>query len=149
MKVERGQNQVVGIDLGTTNSAVARIPMTEERLEDFPVLQRVSEAEVAPRRTLPSFLYLPGAHELTCGATALPWDPERSFLVGEYARTQGSRVPGRVVSSAKSWLAHRRADPTEPLLPWEALRDSARLSAVETSRRYLEHLREAWDHADP
>ncbi len=149
MKVERGQSQVVGIDLGTTNSAVARIPMAEERLQDFPIPQRVSEAEVAARRTLPSFLYLPGPHELPEGATALPWDPERSFLVGEYARTQGSRVPGRVVSSAKSWLAHRRADPTEPLLPWEALRDSARLSAVETSRRYLEHLREAWDHGDP
>lgn len=149
MRAERGRNQVVGIDLGTTNTAVARIPMEEERLEDFPVLQRISESEVAARRTLPSFTYLPGAHELPEGATALPWDAERPFLVGEYARAQGSRVPGRVVSSAKSWLAHRRADPTEPLLPWEALRDSPRVSAVETSRRYLAHLREAWDHADP
>ncbi|MGI5844847.1 MAG: Hsp70 family protein [Candidatus Xenobium sp.] len=149
MRAERGRNQVVGIDLGTTNTAVARIPVEGESLEDFPVLQRVSESEVATRRTLPSFTYLPGPHELPEGATALPWDAERTFLVGEYARAQGCRVPGRVVSSAKSWLAHRRADPTEPLLPWEALRDSPRLSAVETSCRYLAHLREAWDHADP
>ena len=149
MKVERGQNHVVGIDLGTTNSAVARIPLDQEHLEDVPVLQRVSEGEVSPRRVLPSFLYLPGPHELPEGSLGLPWDAGRGFLVGEFARTQGSRVPGRVVSSAKSWLAHRRADPTEPLLPWEALRDAARVSAVEATRRYLDHLRESWDHGDP
>lgn len=149
MSLPRGLAWVVGLDLGTTNSAVSRVALDEERLEDVPVHQRISEGEVSPRRVLPSFLYLPGPHELPEGALALPWDADRGFLVGEYARTQGSRVPGRVVSSAKSWLAHRRADPTEPLLPWEAVRDAERVSAVEASRRYLSHLRESWDAGDP
>src|SRR5690606_28190314 len=134
---------------GTTNSAVARLAIGGERLEDVPVVQRVSEGEASPRRVLPSSLYLPGPHELPEGALRLPWDPDRSCLVGEYARHQGSRVPGRVVSSAKSWLAHRRADPTEPLLPWEGARDAEKVSAVEATRRYLQHMRESWDHADP
>jgi molecular chaperone DnaK (HSP70) len=138
---------VVGIDLGTTNSAMARAG--PEGLQDIPVLQRVSETEVAARPLLPSFLYLPGAHELPPGSLALPWDEEIPYLVGELARIQGARVPGRLVSSAKSWLAHRRVDPAEPILPWEGARDCPRVSALEASTRYLEHLRRSWDYQHP
>ena len=115
---------LVGIDLGTTNSAVAYIDSARTqsagppRIEPFDVPQLVGEGDTQPRPTLPSFLYLPGPHELPAGATRLPWDPERSFAVGEFARRQGARVPSRLVASAKSWLCHGGVDRTAKILPW-------------------------------
>lgn len=149
LTTERGQEWVVGLDLGTTNSAIAYAPIKTEELHSFEIMQRISDTQVAPRRVLPSFLYLPGAHELPEGALTLPWDNSLDFMVGEYARVQGSRIPGRVVTSAKSWLAHRRVEPSEPMLPWESLKDSRKISALEASRQYLTHMRQAWDHAHP
>ncbi len=142
-------NWLVGIDLGTSNTALARIVGTEGKVETLRLTQRTSESEVRDQALLPSFLYLPGAHELPEGSLGLPWDAKRDFLVGEFARVQGSRVPGRVVVSAKSWLAHRQADPSQPLLPWDGAPDAPRVSPVEASRRYLEHLREAFLHQYP
>ncbi|MBS2034122.1 Hsp70 family protein [bacterium] len=142
-------NWLVGIDLGTSNTALARIMGDEGKIETLKLTQRVSESEVREQSLLPSFLYLPGAHELPEGSLALPWDKKRDFMVGEFARVQGSRVPGRVVVSAKSWLAHRQADPSQPLLPWDGAPDAPRVSPVEASRRYLEHLREAFLHQYP
>ncbi len=140
---------LVGIDLGTSNSAVCRVDAASGKLETVPILQRVSETEVAERNLLPSFTYLPGAHELPAGALSLPWASEQDFVVGEFARTQGARVPARQVVSAKSWLAYRQADPTEPLLPWGSPPEVPRLSPVQASARYLEHLRRSWDHQFP
>src|SRR5581483_4510585 len=106
----------------------------------------VAPAEVAARPLLPSFLYLPGPHDLPAGATALPWDPQRPFAVGEFARNAGGRVPGRLVTSAKSWLCHAGVDRSAPLLPWNAPPDVARISPVEASARYLRHLVEGWNY---
>src|SRR5829696_2256938 len=76
---------LVGIDLGTTNSALAavdldRTPRATSRvnLNPFPVPQLVAPGEMKDRSLLPSFLYLPGPHDLPAGSTALPWDPNRS-----------------------------------------------------------------------
>ncbi|MBQ7568761.1 Hsp70 family protein [bacterium] len=148
-EAERGQHYIVGIDLGTTNSAVSRLPREGRQMEDQPIHQRVSADQLASLRTLPSFLYLPGAHELPPGAMSLPWDEACPYIVGDFARTQGSRIPGRVVASAKSWLAYRRAAPNEAFLPREALPDTPKVSAVEATRRYLAHIRDAWDYANP
>lgn len=143
------QPWLVGIDLGTSNTALACIDNPEGKVATLRLSQRISETEVREQPLLPSFLYLPGSHELPEGSLALPWDQRRDFLVGEFARFQGSRVPGRVVVSAKSWLAHRQADPSQPLLPWDGAPDAPRVSPVEASRRYLEHLREAFLHQFP
>jgi hypothetical protein len=143
------QRQVVGIDLGTSNTAIARFEPRGNALETVPIMQRISATEVGERMLLPSFLYLPGAYELPAESTALPWDPERDYLVGEFARYQGSRVPGRCVVSAKSWLAHRSVDPSEPMLPWERASDLQPVSAVAAITRYLEHIVEAWNHRYP
>jgi len=144
---------LVGIDLGTTNSAVAYID-TRERSGETPVVrsfdvpQLVAEGDTQPRPTLPSFLYLPGPHELPAGATRLPWETERDHAVGEFARRQGARVPARLVTSAKSWLCHGGVDRTAKILPWgDASDEVPRLSPVEASTRYLAHMREAWNHA--
>ncbi|MFO0842726.1 MAG: Hsp70 family protein [Gemmataceae bacterium] len=144
---------LIGIDLGTTNSALAYLdthhpPRPDGRVDirAFPVPQLVAPGEVKDRALLPSFLYLPGQHDLPAGATALPWDAGRTYTVGEFARNHGGKVPGRLVASAKSWLCHPGVDRTAPLLPWSAPPDVPRLSPVEASTRYLRHFVEAWNH---
>jgi hypothetical protein len=112
----------------------------------FNVPQLVAAGEVEPRTMLPSFLYLPGEYDLPPGATALPWTEESRVVVGEFAREQGARVPGRLVSSAKSWLAHGGVDRTAPILPWGAHEDVPQVSPVEASKHYLQHIREAWNY---
>ena len=142
---------VIGVDLGTTNSAAAYVDLGESaakrRIRFFEPPQLVAPGEVAPHPILPSFLYLPGAYDLPPGSTALPWDPERSYAVGVFAREQGARVPGRLVASAKSWLSHAAVDRAAPILPWGAPKAVPKVSPVEASRRYLLHLREAWNYA--
>src|SRR6478752_5643095 len=147
---------LIGIDLGTTNSALAYIdlhnkpaPGRPPTIHPFPVPQLVAPGEVGDRQLLPSFLYLPGPHDLPPGATALPWDPDAREVVGEFARDHGARVPGRLVSSAKSWLSHAGVDRSASLLPWGAPPDMPRLSPLDVSARYLRHLVQAWNHAHP
>ncbi len=142
---------IVGIDLGTTNSAVAYVDPAdpERRVQSFPIPQLVAEGTVAERPTLPSFLYIGGTHDVGPGALALPWDARRTYAVGEFARLQGARVPGRLVSSAKSWLCHGGVDREAAILPWGALDDVPKISPVEASARYLLHIREAWQQRFP
>src|SRR5262245_45774999 len=94
---------VVGIDLGTTNSALAYVDTgqgDDAPLVQFQVPQVVQPGVVATRPLLPSFLYLPGPNEQPAGALKLPWAADRDFCVGEFARVFGSQVPSRLVSSA-------------------------------------------------
>ena len=142
---------LIGIDLGTTNSALAYLDLQHARRGDrldihpFPIPQLVAAGEVKERTLLPSFLYLPGQHDLPPGATSLPWDPQRGYAVGEFARNHGGRVPGRLVSSAKSWLCHGGVDRSAGLLPWTAPPDVPRISPIEASARYLRHMVESWN----
>ena len=136
---------VVGIDLGTTHSALAYAEIGQEKpnLQILPVTQLVSRGALEDRELLPSFYY--AAHESE-GAQSLPWDKDRVFVVGEYARTRGIDAPNRLVSSAKSWLSHAGVDRRSSLLPLGAPEDVEKISPVEASWRYLEHLAEAWAH---
>jgi hypothetical protein len=142
---------LIGIDLGTTNSALAFVDLQHKlksgrpEIQTFAIPQLVAPGETANRQLLPSFLYLPGAHDLPAGSTALPWDAARPYAVGEFARNHGARVPGRLVTSAKSWLCHAGVDRSAALLPWSAPPDVARISPVEASARYLQHLVESWN----
>src|SRR5262245_1966749 len=123
---------IVGIDLGTTNSAVAYVDTatTPMRIETFALPQLVSEGTVAERPTLPSFLYIGGEHDVGPEALALPWDAQRRYAVGEFARAQGARVPGRLVSSAKSWLCHGGGGREAAALPSAAPGDGPRVAAA-------------------
>ncbi len=142
---------VVGIDLGTTNSAVAYVDTASPaaRIESLPIPQLVAYGEVAERPALPSFLYLAGEHDVRPGDLALPWRADADYAAGELAREQGAKVSGRLVSSAKSWLCHGGVDRQADILPWGAPDDVARISPVEASRRFLEHLRAAWQNRFP
>jgi len=126
----------IGIDLGTTNSALAYIDEREAEDRDFPPLhifetpQLVAAGRVEARRTLPSFLYL-----------------EDGQPVGVYAREQGALVPTRLVHSAKSWLSNPDVDRTAKILPWDSQETGRVLSPVEVSARILAKFREEWDKA--
>jgi molecular chaperone DnaK (HSP70) len=124
----------IGIDLGTTNSALAYIDEHEAEDRDFPPVhifetpQLVAAGRSEPRRTLPSFLFL-----------------EDGQPVGLYAREQGALVPTRLVHSAKSWLSNPDVDRTAKILPWDSQETGRVLSPVEVSARFISKFREEWD----
>ena len=149
---EQPARYVVGIDLGTTNSAVAYVDTqaTDWHVESFRVPQLVAPGVVEERDTLPSFHYEAAAGESSGGALRLAWqkqDPTNA--VGVYARDQGGKAPGRLIASAKSWFCHTGVDRTADLLPWRGAEDVERLSPVEASARILRHIRDAWNARFP
>jgi molecular chaperone DnaK (HSP70) len=131
---------VLGIDLGTTGSVVASVDTAAEKTvpDVLGVPQLVAAGVIETRKVLPSYLYLPG-----------PGDSEEKPFAGEWARGRGADVPTRLVSSAKSWLCHPAVDLTEAILPWGAGEDVQKVSPVDASARYLEHLAAAWNEAHP
>ena len=126
----------IGIDLGTTNSALAYIDPREGEDLDFPPIrilpipQQAAPGRVEAHKTLPSFLFL-----------------EDGRPVGIYAREQGALVPTKLVHSAKSWLSNPAVDRTAKILPWDAPEGARVLSPVEVSASFLAKIREAWESA--
>jgi hypothetical protein len=144
----------IGIDLGTTHSALAYTDMgasdgerTVHGVLEIPQLTAPGTVDSQP--LLPSFLYLPHGDELAPGERNLPWSGDQPFVVGELARSRGATTPIRLVSSAKSWLCHPAVDRRAAILPSDAPPEVQRVSPLEASVRYLSHLRDAWDHAHP
>jgi molecular chaperone DnaK (HSP70) len=153
--------KILGIDLGTTNSALA-VADDERTVRTVPIAQVVGPGEVAERPTLPSFLLLPNELEVPAAQLALPWSGPMRYTVGVFARERGAELPHRLVSSAKSWLCNPAIDRTSQVLPFRGaqreldpvelgaeLTGGERVSPVNASARYLAHLRAAWDEANP
>jgi len=147
---------VIGIDLGTTNSALAYAeiladadPFAPANVQLLAIPQLENPGEVRDESLLPSFLYLPGSSDFAAGAIAVPWDAGRGYVVGRLAQKRGVENAGRLVASAKSWLSHSGVDRTSALLPFRAPEGVEKISPVEATRRYLEHLRQAWDAKMP
>lgn len=142
-------NYIVGIDLGTTHCALSYAPADAEAQQEptpFRIPQLVNPGEVDGRLLLPSFMLLPGPHDVPEGGLRLPWTGANDYAVGAFARERGAELPNRLVASAKSWLCHTGVDRTADLLPWEAPDDVQKISPVAATRRYLQHLRNAWNH---
>ncbi len=141
---------IVGIDLGTTNSVLAYIDHSveedQQQLELQTIPQLINPGEVDEPSSLPSFLYVPGELDFPEGSLALPWESTPEFVIGELARKRGAESPTRLVASAKSWLSHAAVNRSSPILPWGAPEEVPKVSPVEASARYLEHLRLAWNH---
>jgi hypothetical protein len=139
----------VGIDLGTTNSALAYCALDSEqpRVELLPIPQLVAPATIEERPLLPSFLYLGTEADAKAKNFDLPWEKKREYALGELARRQSAEVPTRTVAAAKSWLCHSRVDRHQPILPWNAPADVPKISPVTASTRYLAHLAAAWQAA--
>lgn len=140
----------IGIDLGTTHSAVSYFNLEDSKARGraqsmLPIPQLTAPGTLEARPLLPSFLYLPSAQEFPQGSLALPWNKDASSIIGEFARSHGAKVPTRLVSSPKSWLSHPGVDRRSALLPWQAPEDVQRVSPLDASARFLRHLKEAWD----
>ena len=138
---------IIGIDLGTTNCALAFIDTEQPSLplHLFAIPQLTAAGKVDALLTLPSFCYLSALDEWPPGALKLPWKEEKETFIGQFAKLQGARVPTRLVQSAKSWLCNVAANRRDKILPVEAADVSQRLSPVEASTKYLEHVRDAWN----
>jgi molecular chaperone DnaK (HSP70) len=141
---------VVGIDLGTTNSALAYAPVAEPSpVSLFQIPQLANAGEVADLDLLPSSLYIPGEKEFVEGSLALPWSAQPPYIVGRLAWLRGVENSSRLVASAKSWLSNQSSDPTQPLLPLAAPEGVAKISSLDASTQYLLHLRSAWNLKHP
>ncbi|MGP6158760.1 MAG: Hsp70 family protein [Vulcanimicrobiaceae bacterium] len=139
----------LGIDLGTTNSAIAITDLESDRTEVVDVTQILSPNQVGEQSTLPSAVYIPHPDEFPENAFRLPWETESGrAIVGQFARDHGALVPDRLVTSAKSWLSNPHVDARKKTLPWSSDIDEEKLSAFECSRRYLEHLSEGFLYAE-
>jgi molecular chaperone DnaK (HSP70) len=137
----------LGIDLGTSNCAMALTDLETDRTEVLPITQILAANQLGEKLTQASALYLPHPEEFQPGSFPLPWnvigEPE---VIGQFARDHGALVPDRLVTSAKSWLSNPHIDPKQPTLPWRSDSVEEKLSPFEISRRYLQHLKEAFLH---
>jgi molecular chaperone DnaK (HSP70) len=114
----------LGIDLGTSNCAMALADNASDSTDILPVTQIVAANQVGEMRTLPSALYLPHPEEFLSGSFRLPWDAAGPGIVGQFARDHGALVPDRLVTSAS------RGCPTRI-----SIRSSARCPGGPTSPR--------------
>jgi len=151
---EEGVQYAIGVDLGTTHSAVSYVDLDLSEGEQvaqhvLSVPQLTSPGSIEGQELLPSFLYLPHADELRPADLTLPWDAEASRAAGVMARDLGSKTPIRLISSAKSWLCHPGVDRRGPILPVDAPEEVTRLSPLDASEHYLAHLKSAWDQKHP
>ena len=129
----------IGIDLGTTNCALAFVPAesSEGRSTILEIPQAETDHSSASHETLPSFIYLPPA--------------SRDWEVGRFARARAAEVPGRVIHSAKSWLVHHAADRRAKFLPLGSgeISSSEQLSPVEALSTLLQKLAASWNCLHP
>ncbi|AWL06467.1 Hsp70 family protein [Massilia oculi] len=145
----------IGIDLGTTHSALSYVDLQAsdgEKAVDavLPIPQLTAPGTIEALPLLPSFLYLPHPDEMPAGERALPWSQfDETAVAGEMARSRGATTPIRLVSSAKSWLCHPGVDRRAAILPQDAPEEVTKVSPLAASTRYLEHLRQAWNTAHP
>ncbi|MFO8047468.1 MAG: Hsp70 family protein, partial [Desulfosudaceae bacterium] len=140
----------VGIDLGTTNSAVSFARLDTEAgvrpaIERFDIPQLTGSGEFSRKPVLPSFVYLPGDYEISEEAIAHPWRMPDKRFAGSFARDFGANIPARLAVSAKSWLCEKDADRTARILPWGAPDEVGKISPVEASAACLAHIKNAWN----
>ena len=147
-----GNRYIIGIDLGTTNSAVTYMDASNAGKGETPpvkvfrVPQLTAPGEISRIKVLPSFLYLPGEHELPKEEIMSPRPSQAPYIVGAFARDQGVKVPGRMIASAKSWLCHGKVDRKAAILPWGTDDGIEKMSPVAVSTAYLRHIRDTWNH---
>ena len=174
-KQAENSTYIVGIDLGTTHCVVTYSDLTsipsgqdskqhskpsgQPDIKLFEIEQLIAAGEIARRPNLPSFRYHPTAGEIKTEDSVLPWQHNRNAqplegdieeaIIGEWARELNSKVAGRGVVSAKSWLSHPSVDRQAAILPWSAAEGVAKVSPVVASASYLAHIRCAWDQRFP
>ncbi len=137
----------LGIDLGTSNSAIALSEVDSDQTNIIEITQVLGPNQIGEKPTLPSALYIPHPDEFPEGAFPLPWPSNTRSTIGLFARDHGALVPDRLVTSAKSWLSNPHIDPRQRSLPWKSEIHEEKLSAFDCSRSYLEHMKESFRYA--
>ena len=130
----------IGIDLGTSNCAIARVGDTGHP-ENLPITQAITGSSEGEKSLLPSAIYLPAEGEF-------PESSSRQIL-GVFARERGALQPDRLIVSAKSWLCHPHADRRGQILPWGSATIDCKLSPLEASRELLAHLLASLKNSHP
>ena len=115
----------LGIDLGTTNSAIAFTDLDSDQAEVVEVTQILGPNQIGEKPTLPSALYIPHPNEFPENSFPLPWQDDIGdpTIIGHFAREHGVLIPDRLITSAKSWLSNPHIDPGRPSLPPVEIRD--------------------------
>jgi molecular chaperone DnaK (HSP70) len=128
----------IGIDLGTSNCAIARVGDTGHP-ENLPITQAITANSEGEKSLLPSAIYLPAEGEL----------PSSRQILGVFARERGALQPDRLIVSAKSWLCHPHADRRGQILPWGSTTIDRKLSPLDASRDLLAHLLASLKNSHP
>ncbi len=138
---------VIGIDLGTSNSALSFQTSQDQQVEVLAIDQITDVGVRQALPVLPSHLYIPHDGELTEGAVDLPWGSQKVGVVGTWARNRGVLAPERLVQSSKSWLCNRQVDREEDILPWKSNLLQGKVSPIKAASLFLEHLKQAFEHS--
>ncbi|WP_318495562.1 Hsp70 family protein [Photobacterium leiognathi] len=141
----------VGIDLGTTHCVLSYVDLQDENADVtvMPIPQLTNPGSVEEKNQLPSFMYQAHESELAEGDTALPWNAKPNAIVGAMARSLGSKTPIRLISSAKSWLCHGGVNRRDAFLPLNSPEEVVKVSPLEATQQYLEHMADAWNFQHP
>jgi molecular chaperone DnaK (HSP70) len=138
----------IGIDLGTTNCAMAFVSLDSEHCvsEVFAIPQWETIDRQVDSNTLPSFLYLPTGQE-AAQLHGAQGNERAEWIPGRFARRRAGETPGRVAHSAKSWLGHHAVDRQARFLPWasEEIPAERKISPIRASALLLNYLRGVWD----
>jgi len=142
---------IIGMDLGTTNCAMAYVEYPtagneKPEIKNFAIPQLTGPGVVEERPLLPSFMYIASEIEFPKGSLDLPWISGQNYFVGEFAQKRGAESPKRLVSSAKSWLCNEGVSREDKILPSGNDVECEKFSPIETSAKYLQHLKNAWNH---
>jgi len=149
-----GPRYSIGIDLGTTHcvlsyldlAEVAEDPARDVAVSVLAIPQLSLPGLVEEKQQLPSFIYQAHESELNQNDIALPWNSEQTVIAGSIARELGRKTPVRLVASAKSWLCHSGVDRRADFLPAGSPEEVKKISPLNATVEYLDHLRKAWDH---
>lgn len=127
---------IIGIDLGTTHTSLAYMPLEGGAVTQEEILQKVALDQEEERPLLPSCLYFP-----------LPEEGE-GYTIGYYARERGKEINDRLIQSSKSWLCQSGIDRKASILPFKSDYEP-KISPFECARAILEHLKRTWDQKHP
>ncbi|MDD2558399.1 MAG: Hsp70 family protein [Desulfuromonadaceae bacterium] len=131
----------IGIDLGTSNSALSIAALaSDEPARSVNITQVTSRKGIGTSNVLPSCIYLATEQEQKL-LPQIPWQQDQSLRIGMFAREHGAEIPERLVTSAKSWLCNPHNDPYQSILPWQSSLEERKLSPIKAQTLYLEYLR--------
>ena len=137
----------LGIDLGTSNCAMAVADNDSDSTDVLQVTQFVATNQVGQCGRCPPSLYLPHPDEFPPAPSGYPGTQRVRVLSANSPATMARLVPDRLITSAKSWLSNPHIDPKQRTLPWRSDIAEEKLSPFECSSRYLRELKRSFLHS--